>query len=62
MNIKHEWSKLRLNFDNNTYVATLKYINPINPIKHVFLGMTSKFKIPPFTRNVCRMMFSVFVQ
>jgi hypothetical protein len=30
MNTNQTWSKLRLELDTNTYVTTLKYINPIN--------------------------------
>jgi hypothetical protein len=34
MNINDEWNKWILKLHNNTYVATLKYTNPINTKKH----------------------------
>ncbi len=38
MNISHEWSILKLELDNNTYVVSLLYINPISTKRHYFFG------------------------
>jgi len=38
MNISHEWSILKLELDNNTYVVSLLYINPISIKRHYFFG------------------------
>ncbi len=38
MNINHEWNRLKLELDNNTYVVALLYINPISTKRCYFFG------------------------
>ncbi len=44
MNISHEWSRLKLELDNNTYVVALLYITPLAPKDITFLEMKLSLK------------------